>query len=55
MSSYLSDAEKEMLEEKRIQTEQLDEHIAKRNSALVGEPKKYKGITYSMNQRGLYE
>ncbi len=55
MSSYLSDAEKEMLEEKRIQTEQLDKHIAKRNSALVGEPKEYKGITYSMNQRGLYE
>jgi len=55
MSSYLSDAEKEMLEEKRIQTQQLDKHIAKRNSALVGEPKEYKGITYPMNQRGLYE
>jgi hypothetical protein len=55
MSSYLSDAEKAMLEEKRLQTEQLDKHIAKKNSALVGDPKEYKGITYSMNQRGLYE
>lgn len=55
MSCYLSDAEKEYLQEKRTQAELFDKQIAINNSALVGEPKEYKGVEYSMNQRGLYE
>ncbi len=55
MSSYLSETEKEYLQEKRTQAELFDKQIAIKNSALVGEPKEYKGVEYSMNQRGLYE
>jgi len=55
MSCYLSETEKEYLQEKRTQAELFDKQIAIKNSALVGEPKNYKGVEYSMNQRGLYE
>ncbi|WP_128575993.1 hypothetical protein [Pseudomonas sp. BAY1663] len=52
MSCYLSETEKEYLQEKRTQAELFDKQIAIKNSALVGEPKNYKGVEYSMNQRG---
>lgn len=52
---YRSEGEANYLAERKAAAQQKAQAIATKNAMLVGEPKKYKGISYQMNQMGLYQ
>jgi hypothetical protein len=53
-SNYISDGERQYLEQRKAEQEATERWATAKNTELVGDPKTYKGIRYQMQQRGSF-
>lgn len=51
---YVSEGERQYLEQRKAESEAMVKWATAKNTSLVGEIKTYKGISYQMQQRGSF-
>lgn len=53
-SNYISDGERQYLEQRKAASEATERWAIAKNLKLVGDPKTYKGVRYQQQQRGSF-